>query len=69
MTLKVLAGQVGLQGEVAPVVEFEHHVAELDHCVAIDLGQGDDVLQIVDQLVRGLAHGAEVVVGLKNKEV
>ena len=47
------------------VIDLEHHVGELQHGVPLDLCQGDDVVEVVQQLVGGLSHAAQVLAGLK----
>ena len=47
------------------VIDLEHHVGELQHGVALDLRQGDDVVEVVQQLVGRLSHAAQVLAGLK----
>ena len=47
------------------VVDLEHHVGELQHGVPLDLRQGDDVVEVVQQLVGRLSHAAQVLAGLK----
>ena len=41
--------------------DVEHHVGELEHGVALDLGECEDVVEVEHELVRGLGEGAEVV--------
>lgn len=39
----------------------EHHVGELKHGVALDLGEGEDVVEVEHELVGRLGEGAEVL--------
>ena len=39
----------------------ETEISYLNHCVSLDLRECDDVVQVVDELVRGLAHGTQVL--------
>ena len=51
------------------VIDLEHHVGELQHGVALDLCQGDDVVEVVQQLIWRLSHAAQVLTRLKLRTI
>ena len=54
-------------GFISREIGFLEFFTNLHHGVALDLGEGDDVVEVVDELVRGLAHRTQVLAVLLNQ--